>query len=41
MGGGIVVGEEEKEAMRGFAEAIEGAVRGNGEDSLGLNWAQE
>jgi zinc finger HIT domain-containing protein 3 len=41
MGGGIVVGEEEKEAMRGFAEAIEGAVRGNREDSLGLHWAQE
>lgn len=41
MGGEIIVGEEEKEAMREFAEAIEGAVRGNRGDSLGLNWAQE
>jgi len=38
--GGIRVGEEEKEAMRELAEAIETAVRGNREDALGLDWDQ-
>jgi hypothetical protein len=40
VGGGIRVGEEEKEAMGELAEAIEAAVRGNREDALGLDWDQ-
>lgn len=33
--------EEDMRALRALAEAVEGAVRGSGESTLGLDWGDE